>query len=259
MTVKDIYEIGDYSLVVKLEYHDVDVGKLALKIAEETKKREGEEMTLGDLVAWLESLSRPVDVRVTTSFAPVDWFSPASWGQYSWPYKTLAKYGLDKTKGYYHVVPGRVIDKALLGLYKGFGIALLEKGLEALGREGYIEEKAVPLAVFLDARREPRRKAILVVEHTEKGYTGYALTSMPEIASLLEQNGFEARKEVEPLPGFRVYKLNMEKTFVSPSEFNLFLKELKDLLFKHGYILYLHDMAGLAKGLPEEVYEKVAV
>jgi len=255
MTVKDIYNSGEYNLVLKLVYHNMDVDELTTWLLAETRNREGEKMTLGDLVAWLQDIAKPREIRISTSFAAVDWASPTSWGQYSWPYKTLAKYGLDKTEGIYlRVEPGDIVKRALPTLYKGFGIAVLDKELK-MGE--WLEEEARPLLVFLDSKFEPKKNVVFIITETEPGKLGgYALVSSESVVPILQEHGFEAPEILEPNPGVRVYTLRLSRVFESRYDLDSYLRSLHEILNRHGFLLFRHDTIGM-EGLPEKKVERL--
>ena len=251
--VARLYDEG-YTFVVKLVYDGS-----ARNVLEKVRRLGTGRGSLKDLINKIIEYTKPLDVRASISFAAVDWHSPTSWGSYSWPLKTLEKAGILDREGFYRPVTlseEDIVARALPTLYKGVGVAVVGVGAEAAGGSQYLVEDSRPALVFVDEGREPKRAVILVVERGARGLTSYALTSTSEAVEVLREHGFGLPEEVEPLPGFKVYKMSAAREFASWTELTLFARRLADALSKRGIALYKHDEVGLERGLPEEAYLK---
>jgi len=244
LTVKEIYDSGDQTLVVRLVYPSGEPDVIAGKLASAAGRWENEPLSLGELVYRLSNTEKPGDVRVSPSFAAVEWYIPSTWGRYAWPFKTLQKEDLDKVEGLARVTDKHdMILNSLPGLYHGIGIAVQTSRLEKLGGIAGVEEDVSPLMVFVDKRLIPKRNVILIAESNKDkpGIQAYALTAYKPAIGILESEGFKPPEIIEPIRGARIYRLVLpEKVFASKTEFELFARRLGDRLLENGITLFKH-------------------
>lgn len=176
----------------------------------------GRRVRLAKLIEVLNRVDRNGGARVSTSFSPIHWWDPESYGEYAWPSKTLLEQLGDIEV---EVVPWGPRTQQRLWAYAGLGIASYSEKL----RGGAIEASAEPVAMVLTVPRLARNTAVIIEEPS--GLVVFA--AQPRAHSVLSGMGFK-----------RISRIRFELPVRNYSERRSVAQRLRDALSKLGLFVY---------------------
>ena len=196
-------------IVVKVEAHPHEIERALRRFY-------GRRVRLSKLIETLNRVDRNGDARVSTSFSPIHWWDPESYGEYAWPSKTLMEQlgGIEV-----EVVPWGPRTQQRLWAYAGLGVASYSERL----RGGAIEASAEPVAMVLTVPRLARNTAVVIEEPGRL----VVFTAQPKAHRVLGDMGFR-----------QISRIRFELPVRGYAERRSAAQRVKDALSKLGLFVY---------------------